>query len=162
MAETSWTGVVGMITGVIGSILGGLGYREAKRNRLTDLRLKLRQDVNVLRDKLEHLPALMERAHRSRQRVTAAQGIAGGGAAALRATELAQDSETVEALRGQCGDLGLEFDGRCRPLSANPVFKTTIPAPAGMTGGPVCLVNHDRSLGCVGGLLSSSPMVEGD
>lgn len=77
MADSGVLGYVGAITGIIGSVLGYVGYRQSGQMKAVDLRLQLGQAENLLRIALEHLPDLMNTAKRSRANVTSFNGQTG-------------------------------------------------------------------------------------
>src|SRR6266850_1567817 len=66
---------VGAVTGIVGSILGYLGYRQSRQIKSLDLRLELRKSVSDLRATVEELPGLLQRARESRAAINAARGI---------------------------------------------------------------------------------------
>jgi len=68
-----------MFTGVGGFVMGYLAYRQSGRNKVLDLRLQLRRDINALKATLEHLPGTMDLARQSRGRVLAALGLSRSG-----------------------------------------------------------------------------------
>jgi len=71
---------VGAVTGIVGSILGYLGYRQSRQIKSLDLRLELRKSVSDLRATVEELPGLLQRARESRAAINAARGILNTGA----------------------------------------------------------------------------------
>jgi hypothetical protein len=71
---------VGAVTGIVGSILGYLGYRQSRQIKSLDLRLELRKSVSDLRATVEELPGLLQRARESRAAINAARGILHTGA----------------------------------------------------------------------------------
>jgi len=71
---------VGAVAGIVGSILGYLGYRQSRQIKALDLRLELRKSVSDLRASVEELPGLLQRARESRAAINAARGILNTGA----------------------------------------------------------------------------------
>jgi hypothetical protein len=64
-----------------------------------DFRLQLRIANNVYRSVVDELPALMELAKRSRERIDAATGMSGSGASQIWATRVATDEATLLQLQ---------------------------------------------------------------
>jgi len=77
MADSGFLGYVGAFTGIIGSVLGYVGYRQSGQMKAIDLRLQLGQAENQVRIALEHLPDLMRTAKQSRANVTSFSGQTG-------------------------------------------------------------------------------------
>jgi len=73
MADSGFLSYIGAATGVIGSVLGYIGYRQASLMKSVDLRLQVGQAENQVRISLEHLPELMNTAKRSRSNASNGQ-----------------------------------------------------------------------------------------
>ena len=73
MADLRFLSYIGAATGVIGSVLGYIGYRQSGLMKAVDLRLQFGQAENQVRISLEHLPELMNAANRSRTNVSNGQ-----------------------------------------------------------------------------------------
>ena len=73
------TGAVGMVTGIYGAIIGHRGYRQSHRNKLRDLRMQLRKDVDAFNVMLSDLPRVMADARRSHTHVLAPRGLSRWG-----------------------------------------------------------------------------------
>jgi hypothetical protein len=111
MPDPVFLSYVGAVTGVIGSVLGYVGYRQSVEMKAVDLRLQLGQAENELRISVEHLPALMAGAKQSRTNVNAMVGQAGAQqgwlnsystdseAAASLTAQLPSDEESYEELK---------------------------------------------------------------
>lgn len=81
MADLKWTdyvavgtSAIGAITGIVGAILGSIGYRKANSLKALDLRLELRKAVSDLGSLSDELPNLIDSANRSRKSIAAATG----------------------------------------------------------------------------------------
>jgi hypothetical protein len=92
------TGLVGMFTGVGGFVMGFLAYRQSGKNKVLDLRLQFRRDMNALRATLEHLPGTMDAARQSRGRVLAASGLGRSGNEQIFNQAWEVDKAAVKAL----------------------------------------------------------------
>jgi hypothetical protein len=111
MSDPIWLSYIGAGTGIVGAVLGYIGYRQSREMKAVDLRLQLGQAENELRVSLEHLPELMAFAQNSRQRVSAMSGQAGAlhawnnmydidrEAAASVTAELAAEEANYETLK---------------------------------------------------------------
>jgi hypothetical protein len=82
MADSTWlgyvgvvTGGIGAVTGISGAVMGYIGYRYSRSMKALDLRLQLRKDESDFRACVENLPALLDLAKQSRIRVLAATGL---------------------------------------------------------------------------------------
>ena len=69
-----------LVVSVIGAIISLLAYSHAKSIKSTGLRLELGKALNEIEIELRDLPALLELAGRSRERVYAMRGLLGSGA----------------------------------------------------------------------------------
>ena len=69
-----WTGIIGAITGVTGAIMGYVSYRKSSSLKALDLRLRLQQEINIVKAIYENLIRLMEEADKSRKETAAALG----------------------------------------------------------------------------------------
>lgn len=96
MPDPVFLSYVGAFTGVIGSVLGYVGYRQSAEMKAVDLRLQLGQGENELRFLVEHLPELMEFAKVSRTNVNAMGGQT--GAQQFWMNSYSSDSEVAASL----------------------------------------------------------------
>jgi hypothetical protein len=103
------TGAVGMVTGIYGAIIGHLGYRQSHRNKLRDLRMQLRKDVDAFNATLAELPKVMLAAKQSHIRVLAARGLGRSGNEQAFTTEWDQDEAATKVLVRQFAELGLNY-----------------------------------------------------
>jgi hypothetical protein len=99
MSDPNWLGYIGAGTGIIGSVLGFIGYRQSREMKAVDLRLQLGQSENEARVSIEHLPALMALAKQSRTNVTSITGQTGALQGWLNS--YASDAEAVRSLTAQ-------------------------------------------------------------
>jgi len=99
MSDPNWLNYVGAGTGIVGAVLGFIGYRQSREMKAVDLRLQLGRAENEARVAIEHLPALMSLAKQSRERVSAMTGQA--GALQTWLNSFAPDLEQVAALKTQ-------------------------------------------------------------
>lgn len=113
MSDSGVLGYVGAITGIIGSVLGYVGYRQSGQMKAVDLRLQLGQAENQVRIALEHLPELMTLAKRSRTNVTSFSGQTG----ALQAWNNSHEDD-VRAGAQLAMDLSLVTSGDYGSLTA--------------------------------------------
>jgi hypothetical protein len=111
MSEPGWlsytgaiTGVIGAVTGIAGAIMGYISYRHSEQLKALDLRLELRKTEADLRSAVQELPSLLERAKKSRDRVTAATGLRGSGALQQWTSDWEADLAAVRALEGELPD----------------------------------------------------------
>lgn len=95
------TGAIGTITGVAGAIMGYISLRHSKQLKALDLRLELRKAGSDLRAAIQDLPALLELAKRSRERVAAATGMLKSGALQQWTNAWEEDLTAVRALKGE-------------------------------------------------------------
>jgi hypothetical protein len=103
------TGAVGMVTGIYGAIIGHLGYRQSHRNKLRDLRMQLRKDVDAFNVMLSDLPRVMADARRSHTHVLAPRGLSRSGDEQAFTTAWDQDEAAAKALVRQFAELGLNY-----------------------------------------------------
>ncbi|MFY4698783.1 hypothetical protein [Burkholderia glumae] len=75
MADGSWTDYVGTATGILGAVMGFMGYRRSSQVKSLDLRLELRKSVSDSHTTLATLRGMIDLAARSRPAVLAAQGL---------------------------------------------------------------------------------------
>ena len=108
MSEPIWlsytgavTGIIGTITGVAGAIMGYVSLRHARQLKALDLRLELRKAAADLRAVVHELPALLELAKKSRDRVAAATGMRGSGALQEWTRVWEEDITAVRALEAE-------------------------------------------------------------
>ena len=92
------TGIVGMLTGIAGSVWGFLAYRQSGKNNVLDLRLQLRREKNALAALLDRLPSTIDLAKQSRGHVLAATGLARSGNQLLFDREWEVDRAAIAAL----------------------------------------------------------------
>jgi hypothetical protein len=81
MNEMSWTeivaivtGVVGSITGISGAILGYVSYRRSNSIKSLDLRIELKKALNLLFESISGLEEQLKECDRSRKAVASATG----------------------------------------------------------------------------------------
>ena len=75
----TWLAYTGAITGVVGAILGFVGYRHAKELKKLDLRLQLRKDTSDVHAMVLELPKLLDVVRSSHSSVLTAQGLGRSG-----------------------------------------------------------------------------------
>lgn len=114
------TGIVGMLTGIGGLIMGYLGYRQSGRNKVLDLRLQLRREINELRALLDPLPGMMEHAKQSHTNVLAAMGLGRSGEQQAFSQDFEVDKAAVANLAAEVstwdGNHSLLSDKEIEPL----------------------------------------------
>jgi len=124
-------GIVGMLTGIAGSIMGFLGLRQSRKNKVLDLRLQLRRDINALGVTLKHLPGTMDMAKQSRGRVNAAVGLGRSGNQQIFDQEWQTDKEALIALIARAHALegdDLSLSGRDLELLLGQVHRLSLEA----------------------------------
>ncbi|HEY2094726.1 MAG TPA: hypothetical protein VGJ81_22940 [Thermoanaerobaculia bacterium] len=92
------TGCIGTVTGIAGSVMGYVSLRRVRRLKALDLRLELRKAEADARAISSELPALLEKADRSRVAVAAFEGWVNSGAMGLWKSEVAADKTKVRTL----------------------------------------------------------------
>lgn len=98
MSEQPWISYVGAITGVIGTITGGLALWRTGRMKSLDLRIELRRQENELRGIAGELPRLLSLSENSHKNVAAAMGRLVSGDMERWLQELEADKGKVEAM----------------------------------------------------------------
>jgi hypothetical protein len=87
--------VVGMCTGITGTVVALISYRRVSRMKALDLRLELRKAFADADRDLQALPDAINTGNRSRQAVQAAMGTGRSGAMELWYKQVAQDLTAV-------------------------------------------------------------------
>ena len=95
MAESHWTGYVGMVTGIIGAIMALISNRKINRLKTLELRLDLRKAVNDIHTELPQLRDLIDKANRSRRNVAAARGMSRSGQMGIWENEIKADRTKI-------------------------------------------------------------------
>lgn len=98
MSEPAWTGYVGMVTGIAGTIMGYVSYRRSNSLKSLDLRIELRKSINVVESNLQHLEKLIEDANRSREAVASATGEFKSGKMERWKKQVGEDKNMVKQL----------------------------------------------------------------
>lgn len=104
MAESVGTIVLsylGAATGIVGAVLGYLGYRQSRHIKSLDLRIELRKAASDLRADVLELPALLENARGSRAAINAARGLSFTGAFEAWKGQLETDLVSAQALASE-------------------------------------------------------------
>ena len=91
MAVPDWMSYVGLAGGIVGTVSGCLAYRRTGQLKALDLRLELRKADSDLRSLVLPLPAHLDYAKRSRERLAAATGGIHSGSMQKWLTELESD-----------------------------------------------------------------------
>jgi hypothetical protein len=111
MADTDWTGYVGMVTGIIGAVMGIAAYLRSNQIKKLDLRLELRKGLGDAHQALSTLRAVIESAANSRPRVQAMRGLSRSGNAAAWDQAVEADRADVDGLatllRGENADFSV-------------------------------------------------------
>ncbi len=117
MAESHWTGYVGMvsgtigaITGIAGAIMGYIGYRRSNKLKSLDLRLELRKAISDAHADLTKLRKLIEDANISRKAVMAARGMFRSGAMAKWENEVELDRAKIGELTRNAPKIEATYD----------------------------------------------------
>jgi hypothetical protein len=93
------TGIIGAITGIAGFAMGYVSLRRTRGMKALDLRLELLKAEADVRAISSSLPALLERADKSRKAVAAFEGSLDSGAMSITwKNELMADNAKVRAL----------------------------------------------------------------
>jgi hypothetical protein len=92
------TGCIGSVTGIAGSVMGYVSLRRVGRLKALDLRLEVRKAEADARAISSELPALLEKADKSRMAVAAFEGWMHSGAMDTWKSELAADKAKVRTL----------------------------------------------------------------
>jgi hypothetical protein len=71
MADSNWASYVGMVTGVIGAVMGYISYRRSNEIKSLDLRLEYRKSINDCVSAISKAEKLLPYANKSRERVVA-------------------------------------------------------------------------------------------
>jgi len=79
VASADWLSILGAVTGVSGAVMGFVAYRRSGKFKAIDLRLSLRKAQSALHADADELPALLQKAKKSRERVASATGALGSG-----------------------------------------------------------------------------------
>jgi hypothetical protein len=121
MADATFLSYVGAFTGVIGSVLGYVGYRQSREMKAVDLRIQIGHSENEVRISLGSLPGLMQAAKQSRTNVAAMSGQSG----ALRQWNdtFREDSELAATLVSLLPAEGSNYDGLAPAVLAARVVK---------------------------------------
>ena len=99
--EPHWTAYVGMAAGVAGLILGIINWNRVSSFKRLDLRLPLRTMISELDDLFASLPALIEKADRSRKASASADGRLNSGVMVIWTNEIETALTAVKELRQQ-------------------------------------------------------------
>ncbi|MCG7869123.1 MAG: hypothetical protein JAY74_22485 [Candidatus Thiodiazotropha taylori] len=75
MPEPHWSGYVGMVTGIIGAVLGIVSYRKTSAIKSLDLRIELKKDINTIHETINHANELAPKAYNSKLAAFSARGI---------------------------------------------------------------------------------------
>jgi hypothetical protein len=100
MADSSWASYVGMVTGVIGAVMGYIGYRRSNEIKSLDLRLEYRKSINDYVSAISKVEKLLPYANNSRERVAAGIGNYHSGAMQHWKQEYEADSNELNKLAG--------------------------------------------------------------
>ena len=113
MPETAWlsyvgaiTGVIGAVTGIAGAAMGFISYRKTGELKQLELRLELRRRLSDLHAVVDELPALLQRAKRSRTAVAAATGRRGSGAMQHWSETWQKDLDEAEKIVSEAPEAG--------------------------------------------------------
>lgn len=98
MADSDWTGYVGVVTGVVGMVTGCLAYWRSNRIKALDLRLELRKGLGDAHHALSTLRERLDFADRSRRAVLAATGLLRSGNIVVWERAVAADREQANTL----------------------------------------------------------------
>jgi len=98
MADPHWTSYVGMATGIIGAILGIVGFRRTTKIKELELRLELRKAASKASVDLQTLKELMPSVAKSHRHVCAALGTLNSGAMKLWEERYREDEKTLSDL----------------------------------------------------------------
>lgn len=99
MEDPHWTNYVGMVTGMIGTILGFIGYRTSKGIKSLDLRLELKKTENKFDTEFSSVEKLLEYAKSSHIAVGSALGRSGSGVMKRWEQEYESDKQTLSSLQ---------------------------------------------------------------
>ena len=110
MAEPHWTSYVGMITGLIGAVLGVMGYRKANEIKSLDLRLESRKAINDCTSAISKAKELLPHANQSRERIAAASGGYRSGAMQIWKQQYEQDSTKLSELANKVPSSEMNYD----------------------------------------------------
>lgn len=104
------TGTIGAITGIAGATMGFISYRRSGQMKALDLRLELRKTANDLRDTVQSLAPLLERAKQSHTAVAAATGQIGSGRLQQWQNEFEADISAVKLLESEVPDSNASYE----------------------------------------------------
>ncbi|CAN7766076.1 hypothetical protein LJR034_007420 [Caballeronia sp. LjRoot34] len=124
MADSDWTGYVGMATGIFGAVMGFIGYRRSNQIKALDLRLELRKALGDAHNSLSTLRALVNAAAGSRRAVLAAKGLGGSGAMAAWHQMTDADLAEIDKIAASIRSEGADFSA----LSAEPLESEIVAA----------------------------------
>lgn len=117
MADSNWTGYIGMATGIIGAITGVAGaimgyvsYRKSNSLKALDLRLELRKAVTNLQSSLSQLEKQIDYANQSRQAVAAATGRSKSGMMEKWKQDVEVDKNAIKQLFQSAPAAGKNYD----------------------------------------------------
>jgi hypothetical protein len=99
------TGIIGSMTGISGAVMGFISYQRTKGMKALDLRLVLRRDEADVQAIASGLPALLEKAGRSRLAIAALDGSIESGAIKAWKADLAADKARVSRLLARVPDV---------------------------------------------------------
>lgn len=99
---------IGIVTGIVGAVMGIIAYVRSNQIKKLDLRLELRKELGDTHETLSTLRAVIESAANSRPRVLAMSGLSRSGNAVAWDRALQVDRAEVERLaallRGESAD----------------------------------------------------------
>lgn len=95
---TDLASYVGMVTGIIGAVMGVIAYLRSNQIKKLDLRLELRKGLGDAHEALRILRAVIESAANSRPRVLAMRGLGRSGNAVAWDRAIEVDRAEVERL----------------------------------------------------------------
>ena len=100
MADSNWASYVGMVTGVIGAVMGYISYRRSNEIKSLDLRLEYRKSINDCVSAIAKAEKLLSYANKSRERVAAGIGNYHSGAMQHWKQEYEADTNEFKKLVG--------------------------------------------------------------
>jgi hypothetical protein len=105
MSEPQWlpyagviSGLVGAATGIAGAVMGWIAYRRSNQIKVLDMRLELRKAINEAERSIGEANELLPFANKSRERVSAAQGMLNSGAIKVWQQRFQEDQAAVQVL----------------------------------------------------------------
>lgn len=110
MADPHWTSYVGMATGLLGAVLGVIGYRKANEIKSLDLRLEYRKAINNCCSAISKAEELLAFANKSRERVAAATGNYNSGAMQIWKQQYENDTNSLNELASRAPSSETNYD----------------------------------------------------